>query len=928
MADFPYAPEDVAVELWLNGAWVDVAAAGRVRLSDGVRIRRGKSSGSTGLAQPQSQSCEFTLESIDGAFSPDNPLSPYYGSFGQGTPVRVATRVAKSSFSGTASNGFATPERGGTWGVTGTASRYSESSGAGKIAFTAANQTGEALQTNQTYASHDVAVTFTFPFSNVTGAEVGAGVVLGQLTGTDQFLARLRISAAEVMTVDVIHELLGYTIATPVTITDFAFTGQAIRMRAQLAGQTIRVRVWPAASAEPSTWHAEGAIHAFSDLLDRPKGHAGLWGLANTGNTNVPFTISYDNWEVRSNRYAGSVAALTAQSDTSGRDVTVRVECGGPRRRLSQGQPPVYSPLRRVMSFELSPPNLLYYPMEDESSSSQAASGLPNQPPMIQPSGTNLVQFASNTTFPGSKAVLAPNGGRLFAPPIVGAAATGVMQALFCFIPPGDGSETNGCSLLQLQLTGTCAYIDVRYATASSGSIYLEFYDAAKTSLGTSPNLVTSLNGVPSLISVELTQSGSDISYQVAQYPINSTVGASSGSTLTGRTIGAPQGVYVAAGGQVLKSAIGHVALRNAIQALFTFQNSLNAYSFPDMIGFEPYTETSLARAQRLLDAAGIEVSAIRRPGVSHFYTNMGLQPLSGLMALLDETAKVELATLYEDRDVEGFVFRYGRSKFNQDAVLTLDISAGQLAPPFAMPKDDQSTINIVEAKRESGSSIAVRDDASVAVKGEYATSESFRLWTDRDLADRAYWLLHLGLDTSARYPSMELNLARAASKSTQLYLDMLAFDIDDRIVATNPNAAIISADLDLIGIGYAEVLKGMEHTITVACTPGGPWAVAEAATISGDTNPWLGRADTSDSQVNTSASAGATTLSVKTNSGPLWTTVADNFPLYLNVGGIQVRATACSGSSSPQTFTVDALPAARAAGLSVSVWHLPVLAF
>jgi hypothetical protein len=62
--------------------------------------------------------------------------------------------------------------------------------------------------------------------------------------------------------------------------------------------------------------------------------------------------------------------------------------------------------------------------------------------------------------------------------------------------------------------------------------------------------------------------------------------------------------------------------------------------------------------------------------------------------------------------------------------------------------------------------------------------------------------------------------------------------------------------------------------------------------------------------------------LSVNTAAGKRrWTTTADDYPLYLSVGGLPVRATACSGTSNPQTFTVDALPVARTAGATVELW-------
>jgi hypothetical protein len=186
---------------------------------------------------------------------------------------------------------------------------------------------------------------------------------------------------------------------------------------------------------------------------------------------------------------------------------------------------------------------------------------------------------------------------------------------------------------------------------------------------------------------------------------------------------------------------------------------------------------------------------------------------------------------------------------------------------------------------------------------------------------------VHVGTSDQPRYPEVRVNLAKFAAANWQQYLNALTIDLDDRIEIVNPKATIINGTISQLVKGYTETLESKQHEIAFVCAPGVPFEVAEASADTGDTNPWLGRADTDGSAVNTSALAGAATLSVATPSGPLWTTVADDYPIYLDVGGVQVRATACSGSSSPQTFTVDALPAARAAGLSVSVWHLPVLA-
>lgn len=907
MIDFPYTPEDVAVEMRLGGTWVDLAAAGKIKLNDGIRIQRGKTGGTTNFSQPSAGSCSFTIKNNDGMYSPDNPLSPYYHDLGRGTAVRVACRVAKSSFSGTATNGFATAERGGGWTLSTTASRYSENSGSAKISYSAASSDAYAYQASQTYASHDSAVTFTLPFSNVTGGSVIPYMVVGGVSSTDYFMARLFIDTSEALFLDVVH--YDGTILT-ISYPSFTFTGQAIRMRTQMSGQSIRVRVWPAASPEPLAWDTEINLSG-TPYLDRPKMWTGFGLLTGTGNTNVPFSVSFDDWEVRSNRYAGTVSSLSVETDTTGKQIDTKVEVGGPRRRLGTNNVPTISPLTRAHTefddtINGHPPHLLYYPFEDASGSSQVASGFADGIPMTLASGTP--QFAANSDFPGSLPIAkAANGVRWFSPRI-NVVATGEAQLLFCLSVPSTG-DFDSATLAQMQLSGTCGFVDIVYGTASSGRIYLVFYGQDRVAITTSASLITGINGVPSMISVDLVQSGADINYTVKQMAVGQLSVATGSGTLAANTIGAVKGFFSPPYGQVTASAIGQCALRNDVITISDkFRRQINGYSYPDSPTYQDYVESAAARFYRLCIEEGIAYDSIQRPNITPNgdyegdWTNMGKQGVSSALSLMDETANAELGTIFENRDVDGLVYRNGRSKYNQDAVLTIDIASGQLAPPFRMPKDDQMLINDVELKRTNGSSVRITDDALIASQGEHKGSFTLNLWSDTQLNDRAYWLLHLGTAEDPRFPSMQLDLARAARDSTQLYLDMLALDIEDRVVATNPNANVIGASLDLIATGFSEVIAGKSHTITAACTPGGPWAIAEAASDSGDTNPWLGRLDTDNSLVATAASAGATSLKVAVMSGPAWTTTADDYPLYLDVDGVQVRATAVTSENLPNT--------------------------
>jgi hypothetical protein len=64
-------------------------------------------------------------------------------------------------------------------------------------------------------------------------------------------------------------------------------------------------------------------------------------------------------------------------------------------------------------------------------------------------------------------------------------------------------------------------------------------------------------------------------------------------------------------------------------------------------------------------------------------------------------------------------------------------------------------------------------------------------------------------------------------------------------------------------------------------------------------------RRDTAGSQLAAGVSATATSLSVATTLGPLWTTDPVHFPFNAQLGGEVVRVTSITGATSPQTFTV-----------------------
>ncbi|MCF3101417.1 hypothetical protein IPZ58_07465 [Streptomyces roseoverticillatus] len=77
----------VKVELFLNGAWVDITSLVMTRSgSEKIHITRGQGDEA---GQTERSVCRFQLNNRNGYFSPRNPTSPYYGQLGRNTPLRV-----------------------------------------------------------------------------------------------------------------------------------------------------------------------------------------------------------------------------------------------------------------------------------------------------------------------------------------------------------------------------------------------------------------------------------------------------------------------------------------------------------------------------------------------------------------------------------------------------------------------------------------------------------------------------------------------------------------------------------------------------------------------------------------------------------------------------------------------------------------------
>jgi hypothetical protein len=887
---FPLVPRDLTVELYALGDWQDIFPDVQVAEKTDVVITRGRPNES---GEPPPQTCTLRLDNRTGKYSTRNPMSPYYGPTGLGrnSPLRVAVRTAKDSFARTTSNGWGTADVGGAWSWQGvSAAEFAVSAGLATQSVASTNAYRLTYLAGQLYHDVEVAVTVTLPFSNVTGGNVEpANVVLGGLSTGDYFIASVKITPAEAITVAITH--YDGTVIVADTPAGFTFTGQALRVKFQRDAQNLRAKVWAVGTPEPYVWTAEGRS---DKLFRRAPGWNGVRSGVATGNTNAaPVVFSYSNFEVRVPRFAGEISKWPPKWDISGNNGWTTITASGSRRRLGQGQTPLKSTYLRANQ-TISPPHLAYYPVEEPNGATQIASGIGGAPMLL--SGPGTPQFASDSSFAGSLPIGKPNNSRWWGAPIVGAAATGQIQASFLLSVPTTG-ETDQATLLQIQTNGTCAFIDCFYQVG--GSLLLRFYDQSRVAIATSAAIVPPLGilGVPFFVSVQLTQVGGNFQYVLGLlYPTGPGVGggfATGAVSVAGYTIGAPTRVCASPYTQVSSSAIGHIFVRNNITSIFTLDDQLNAYR----------GETASNRVARLATENGIPVQHTFNAQISS--AACGVQDRANVTDLIDEAVAADIGSLYESRGVLG-LWRRGRSSlYNQPAVLALDYATpGHVAPPFAPVEDDQFTRNDVTVTRKNGSSyeviqttgpMAVTAPSSGAGVGRYDDGVTLNLAADGQTPDAAAWLVHLGTVDETRYPQLTVDLNALTRVDPARALAALAVNLDDRITVSSPKLEISPDTLTLLARGYTERINQFKHQITFNCAPETPYQVLQFDTAG---SKW----DSADSVLAAAATSTATSLVVGSPSGQQWTTNPAAMPISLRVGGEVVSATAVANENLSNT--------------------------
>lgn len=904
---------DIRARLYLAGQWRDVSSD--VRYEQGVNFRHGYGAEDE-LAPPAT--CRLTLDNRSGDYTEHNPLGPYYPSLGRSTPLELAIRTVKDTATTTAASSWGTTDTHpqGAWDVLswtnagGVASDFNKAAGKATHLISAANDGRYSWLADYSQRLSDFAVTLSLPFTNVTGGSVGVDLLM---RGTGAIVAcygaRVMIETDESVTIDIV-DLNGTSLSLfgPETVEGLTHSSsQALRIRMQSEGNTIRAKVWASGGTEPFDWPVnytdQGLDATTSSLLDQP-GFVGIHSIVSGGNTNVPVTFSYDDIEVLSPEFAGEVAAWPSNRDTTGNERTISITAADVTRRLNEA--PTDSALRRYL---LNSPYVgyvpwVYWPLEEGGAADpgtiQPAAGSGTVGFVLPSSGSTVptLTWAADKSLPGGLQGPSVSGG----------------GSLIFWLSPVTEAFTWSASWAWKQ-----SYSDGGFCmlTTESSHIQLAFSRAASS---LTLNINQSIDGAAAatvmsydfadkndveewhFISLEAFQTGADYALFLHVDGIQVDSHTQSPGTLDGLR-------------RVQLFSVIDAAQETYFQHLVVYSSPAPFSSIPPPEIFAaPFAghagETALVRADRLCDEEGIEFDWIGSGvgGAPDTTEPMGAQRPGTFLPLIQACAKVDNGMLHTQRTTGGFQFRTLETMYARDPWVTLSLTAGHFSPPWSGTADDQALINDMTVTREEGGSYRhqLDDGSRMSVTspanggaGRKAGTADVNTETDFQLIAQAQWRVHLGTADENRFSALKLQLEREVFRSgagLTLARKLRDLSVGDAITLTGLQSEFLYDDLKQVVFGISKRLDQLSYDMTLVCRPGSRYQTGEI-----DSGWRLGSSDTT---LNEDLDASETGVDVAIASGGALWTAADQ-PFDIMIGGERMTVTNVTGASSPQTLTV-----------------------
>ncbi|EPD56350.1 hypothetical protein [Streptomyces sp. HGB0020] len=909
----PQLPPPVWGELFYTGTWNDISDDMRVTTSD-VSITRGLSSESSSAAEPTSCTCD--LDSRDDKYSPRNPVSPLYGQIGRNTPMRVGYTAGPpwAAMPGTAGSKLTTPD-------------------------SAALFIGD-LDLRVEVAMEDWAAS-----SHVAARYVS--------TGDNRSWALLMAATGQMSLYWSPDGTLPSRLVQFSTENVTAYNGQRLALRVTLDTDNgaggYEVRFYTGQTVDDTEWHLLGdpivgasttgvfdgtagiEVGDLASLTENPL-NGKLYALKLLNGINGPAVVSMktsegtaggtsfvgltgETWTVAggaslSNRHIralGEVTAWPPTRDLSMNDNYVSVTAAGVMRRMDAGNKPTDSALLRFIKAHAP---IECWPLTDgKQTTAQGWSSLVGGSDMSYrlDLGTDAPEWQGGKLSDWSEQVVnfkAETAGQIKGRvPRSAAAASAWSVDLFL-----SGGGVGAAGTVEINDLGAYTDEDNRirfqlFMDASTDS--MSVFRASLGDTSSSSALIGSISsagifndGQPHHIRLTVDPGATNSDWAVYLDGVSRASGTLSGIVVKAvRDIAFNWSLVSGGGLNAADQQLGFVTY-------WGFNGPSAADMYSALTGFQG--ERAGDRIVRLADESGYTATVA---GEFSRQQRMGIQGTKKLLELMNEASDTNFGYLLERRDAAEVIHIGGSTLWNQSPVLTLDFSAGLVSPPFAPLDDDKLTENDVSVTREFGSvparsvletgALSVLDPEQGGV-GRYDTSYTYSLYTDAQAAQVAGMRLHLGTYAGVRYAKLTLNLAN--ERVYALIGDILRVDVGDKIRLTDLPADHGPDDVDVLVAGYTETAGPGAWAITFNCVPGEPW---NAGVVGSDT---YGRADTGGCQLAEALDSTETSVDVLTTGLARWidsATYPTEFPFDVRTGGEVMRVTACTGTTTSQTFTV-----------------------
>ncbi|HEV2784701.1 MAG TPA: hypothetical protein VGX25_35400 [Actinophytocola sp.] len=906
-------PRDLVLEMYL-GRWVDVATlpeSRRLRQVEPVTVSWGSSSEQSKALAPPS-TAEGVLHNTGGHWTPGNPMSDYYDYLqGRNVPTRLGLRVSRDAFGRTVASGWDFSDTGDGWNVS-TSGTGSTAVGSGVGTHTQPNANAYVITfLGDSYGDCEARCSCNVQIANITGGSIEPLNLVqryqpsGAFAG-EHYLLRVEMTTAEAINLSIHHSTLGNISGGTISTGLVQASDRWFRAAFYAEGQTLRGKIWDAANPEPLGWQ----ISAHHDRLSG--GFPGIRTGIAAGNTNLPVTARYDDWELILRRHSGELTKLQPSWDVSHKVKTAAVKMADVTQRLGRSQrASLSSAPRRYLTTSHSEMTASDFWALDEAPTAPArgVSALGKAPATFQQE-TGVSPNRGAVTWGATDAVHTAvpgfvglnNGGRLIFP-VDSSGLGSAFSAMWSMrLSPDAGAQIFLSTTTVTNRHVFFLYTDGTYELFSNPSAGVVSSGTITGDVGWADQWVT--------LGVCAFPTGAEMDIRVF---------------INGVNVG---GGFVAAdaGYAGLREILVHVPQPTTggqgdsyFSTLFVTPQRFDTFLGSEFLGEKVSNiimgwpgEKSGLRAFRLTAEEGVPFDYWGDLGQTRA---MGPQRPLPLLDQLVECAEVDGALLYAPRYTTGVAFRGRRAMAARAADCTLSYSANMVAPTFAPSADDRPTANLVKAERTNGGHVFVEqatgpmntDDPGTGpdAAGTSPAQTTVNAQSDAQLGDVGGWVRALGTVPEVRFPRVSVNLRAPALNDVAgltAQRALLALRPGDRLLVTGMQAADVYRDLDQLVRGGKETYRdAFGHKVELNA---GPYEKYRAAVYGDSASRYDGAVTTLDAQL-TAGTTGA--RNVTTTSGPVWTTAAGAFPLAVVIGGERCTVSGITGTGAAQVMTISA---------------------